>query len=294
MRRTPTEELRPDELAGKVALVTGAGVRVGRAIAEELARAGARVAIHYARSAHGARAAAAAIEAEASSARSSATSLARASSAVKARGRFKGNAAVTPGPPPGSRTRLFAADLRADQACESLIAEVAAWGRRLDILVCSAAAFERRPFEDIDRAAFRDMVALNLEAPLRLAQAAAPFLRARRGLIVNILDVAAFHAWSGYAHYAASKAGLAMLTRVLALELAPRVRVCAVAPGTVEFPVDYPRSARREVVARIPLGRVGRAADVARAVRYLASADYVTGSVLAVDGGRLAGTRGIL
>jgi pteridine reductase len=260
MRRTPTEEMRPGELAGKVALVTGAGVRVGRAIAEELARAGARVAIHYARSARGARATAAAIEAEV----------------------------------PGSRPRLFAADLRADRSCETLIAEVGAWGRRLDILVCSAAGFERRPFEEIDRAAFRDMVALNLEAPLRLAQAAAPFLRARRGVIVNILDVAAFHAWAGYAHYAASKAGLAMLTRVLALELAPRVRVCAVAPGTVEFPANYPRSARREVVARIPLGRVGRAADVARAVRYLASADYVTGSVLAVDGGRLAGTRGIL
>jgi pteridine reductase len=287
MRRTPIEQLRPGELAGKVALVTGAGVRVGRAIAEELARAGARVAIHYARSARGAQATAAAIEAEAQA------SWSPTPAPPRQRARAKEIAATSVGPP-GSRTRLFAADLRADQSCESLIAEVVAWGRRLDILVCSAAAFERRRFEEIDRAAFRDMVALNLEAPLRLAQAAAPFLRARRGLIVNILDVAAFHAWAGYAHYAASKAGLAMLTRVLALELAPRVRVCAVAPGTVEFPADYPRSARREVVARIPLGRVGRAADVARAVRYLASADYVTGSVLAVDGGRLAGTRGIL
>jgi pteridine reductase len=288
MRRTPSEQLRPGELAGKVALVTGAGVRVGRAIAEELARAGARVAIHYARSARGARATAAAIEAEAEAEGSPAQQ-----PPPRQIARAKGIAGTSSGPP-GSRTRLFAADLRADQSCETLIAEVVTWARRLDILVCSAAGFERRPFEQIDRAAFRDMVALNLEAPLRLAQAAAPFLRARRGLIVNILDVAAFHAWAGYAHYAASKAGLAMLTRVLALELAPRVRVCAVAPGTVEFPADYPRSARREVVARIPLGRVGRAADVARAVRYLASADYVTGSVLAVDGGRLAGTRGIL
>jgi pteridine reductase len=287
MRRTPIEPLRPGELAGKVALVTGAGVRVGRAIAEELARAGARVAIHYARSARGAQATAAAIEAEA-----------RASSSPtpvpsRQRARAKESAATSAGPR-GGRTRLFAADLRADRSCEDLITEVVAWGRRLDILVCSAAAFERRRFEEIDRAAFRDMVALNLEAPLRLAQAAAPALRARRGVIVNILDVAAFHAWAGYAHYAASKAGLAMLTRVLALELAPRVRVCAVAPGTVEFPADYPQAARREVVARIPLGRVGHAADVARAVRYLASAEYVTGSVLAVDGGRLAGTRGIL
>jgi pteridine reductase len=109
-------------------------------------------------------------------------------------------------------------------------------------------------------------------------------------LIVNILDVAAFQAWKGYAHYAVSKAGLAMLTRVLALELAPRVRVCGVAPGTVAFAAGVPAPDRARVVSRIPLGRVGTPADVAQAVRYLCSAPYLTGSVLPVDGGRLAGT----
>ena len=113
-------------------------------------------------------------------------------------------------------------------------------------------------------------------------------------MIVNILDVAAFHAWAGTAHYAAAKAGLAMLTRVLALELAPKVRVCGVAPGTVAFPASYPAKDRARIVAGIPLGRSGSPRDVAQAVRYLCAAPYVTGAVLAVDGGRMAGSRGQL
>jgi pteridine reductase len=250
---------RRHELAGRVALVTGAGVRVGRAIAEELAGAGAAVAIHFGHSERGAIATEAAI-------------------------RRAGN------PHP----RRFRADLRAEGAAEKLVREVAAWGRRLDILVCSAAAFERRPFEQIDVTAWRDMLALNLEAPFRLAQAAAPALRRRRGVIINILDVAAFQAWKGYAHYATSKAGLAMLTRILALELAPRVRVCGVAPGTVAFPANYPDDARQKVVSKIPLGREGKPADIAGAVRYLCTASYLTGATICVDGGRMAGTREVL
>lgn len=254
--RAPAKQ--PRELSGRVALVTGAGVRVGRAIAEELARAGATVAVHYARSDRGARAAVRAIEAA------------------------------------GGRARAFSADLRKPGIAAGLVRDVVAWAGRLDVLVCSAAAFDRRPFEQIDAAAWRDMLALNLEAPFRLAQAAAPPLRKRRGVIINILDVAAFHAWKGYAHYSAAKAGLAMLTRVLALELAPKVRVCAVAPGTVAFPPTYPDTDRKCVLSRIPLGRVGKPADVAHAVLFLCTASYVTGAVIAVDGGRLAGTHGIL
>ena len=245
-------------LAGKTALVTGAGVRVGRAIAEELARAGAAVAVHHARSVRGARAVAAGIRAA------------------------------------GGRAQTFQADLAATGAAAALVGEVVAWSGRLDVLVCSAAAFGRAPFEQIDEEMWRAMMALNLEAPFRLAQAAAPHLRRRRGVIINILDVAAFHAWSGYAHYGAAKAGLAMITRILALELAPRVRVAAVAPGTVAFPSDYPEADRRRIVARIPLQRVGRPADVASAVRFLCTAPYVTGSVVTVDGGRMAGTLGRL
>ena len=244
----------PRELSDRVALVTGAGVRVGRAIAEELGRAGATVAVHYARSGNGARATERAIRAA------------------------------------GGRARIFSADLRAADAATALVHAVTAWAGRLDVLVCSAAGFDRRPFEQIDGQAWNDMLTLNLEAPFRLAQAAAPELRRRRGVIVNILDVAAFHAWAGYAHYAAAKAGLAMVTRVLALELAPRVRVCGVAPGTVAFPADYPAADRARVLSRIPLRRVGRPADVAGAVRFLCGASYITGSVIMVDGGRSAGS----
>lgn len=248
----------PGELAGRVALVTGAGVRVGRAIAEELGRAGATVAVHFASSAAGASATVRAIAAA------------------------------------GGKAQTFRADLRQAAASKALVADVTAWGGALDILVCSAAGFDRRPFETIDQEAWRGMLALNLEAPLRLAQAAAPGLRRRRGVIVNILDVAAFHAWRGYAHYASAKAGLAMLTRVLALELAPRVRVCGVAPGTVAFPATYPATDRARILSRIPLGRVGKPSDVAGAVRFLCSAPYITGTVIAVDGGRMAGSAGLL
>ncbi len=257
-KNPPATRQTSRELAGQVALVTGAGVRVGRAIAEELARAGATVAVHYARSARGARATVDVIVAS------------------------------------GGRARAFPADLRDAALAIPLVKDVTTWAGRLDILVCSAAAFDRRPFEQIDGPAWRDMLALNLEAPFRLAQAAAPSLRRRRGVIVNILDVGAFHAWKGYAHYAAAKAGLAMLTRVLALELAPKVRVCGVAPGAVAFPVGYPAVDRKRALANIPMGRAGTPGDVARAVRFLCDAPYITGAVIPVDGGRMAGTRGPL
>ena len=254
----PSQPAAKRDLTGRTVLVTGAGVRVGRAIALELGRAGARVADHFARSATGARATVRAIEAA------------------------------------GGAARAFAADLSMPANAATLVKDVVAWADRLDGLVCSAAGFDRRPFEQIDERAWRDMLALNLESPFRLAQAAAPHLRRRGGVIVNILDVAAFQAWKGYAHYGTAKAGLAMLTRILALELAPRVRVGAVAPGTVAFPDDYPAAERARIVSRIPLGRVGTPADVARAVHFLFTADYVTGSVITVDGGRMAGALGRL
>ena len=241
------------ELTGKVALVTGGGVRVGRAIATELGRAGATVAVHYRNSVRGAGAATREIE----------------------RG--------------GGRARAFGADLLDRGAALRLVSEVVAWGGRLDFLVCSAAGFDGRALGQIDDEAWDRMLDLNLGAPFRLARAAAPHLQRSGGAIVNILDVAALTAWKGFAHYCTAKAGLAMLTRCLALELAPRVRVCGVAPGTVAFPISYGQQAQKRVLERIPLGRVGSPADVARAVRYLATAEYVTGSILAVDGGRLAG-----
>ena len=135
------------------------------------------------------------------------------------------------------------------------------------------------------------MMALNLDAPMRLMRAAVP---AGVSCIVNIADVGATQPWPNYLAYSTSKAALLHLSRCLALELAPRVRVAAVAPGTVAFPDDYPAAERERIVARIPLGRVCAPADVARAVNYLCTADYVTGSVVTVDGGRMAGTLGRL
>jgi NAD(P)-dependent dehydrogenase (short-subunit alcohol dehydrogenase family) len=230
------------EVAGKVALVTGSARRVGRAIAEELGRAGAIVVVHH----HASPDQAAAV----------ASSL------------------------PGAIA--LAADLTDPAACGALVDEIAARFGRIDLLCNSAAGYLRGPFREQGDRAWNDLLELNLAAPARLTRLALP-----RGLssVVNIVDVAAWQAWRYHAAYAASKAGLAQLTRDLALELAPAVRVNAVAPGTVAFPADFTEEERAAVVARIPLGRVGAEADVARAVRYLFSEDFLTGVVLPVDGG---------
>jgi pteridine reductase len=129
---------------------------------------------------------------------------------------------------------------------------------------------------------------VNLKAPFFLSQAAAPFLHEKRGAIINIADVYAGHPLPGYAIYSIAKAGLVAMTRALARELAPEVRVNAVAPGAILWPEQEPDSAARtEILSRVPLGRPGEPDDIARAVLYLArDAGYVTGQVLGVDGGR--------
>ncbi len=230
----------------KVALVTGAGVRVGRAIALDLARHGWEVAAH------------------------------------------------THSHPAPRRLASFRADLAAPDGPALLASAFQARFSRLDLLVCSAAGFEPQPVEALDAASFDAQMDLNARAPLLLAGALAPLLRRAGGSIVNIADVGGgLVPWRGYAAYAASKAALVRLTECLALELAPRVRVNAVAPGTVLWPESYSPARRRELARRIPLGRGGDPADVAEAVRYLAGAKFVTGAVLAVDGGRhLSGRAG--
>ena len=232
--------------AVKVALVTGAGVRVGLAIARDLARHGYRVAAHYHRHR-----------------------------------------------PPRPLVPL-AADLAAPGGPDALARAFRARFARLDLLVCSAASFEARPLAETDAAAFDAQMDLNARAPLLLARALAPLLRRSRGSIVNVADVGGgLVPWAGFAAYAASKAALVRLTECLALELAPAVRVNAVAPGTVLWPESYPASVRRDLTRRIPLRRVGEPGDVAEAVRYLAGAGFVTGVVLPVDGGRrLSGRAG--
>jgi pteridine reductase len=238
-------------LEGRVAVVTGAGVRVGRAIAEALAAQGADVVVHFAHSRQGAE---------------------EVAQAIRARGR---------------RAALAQADLADPAQVARVFAEADALGG-CDLLVNSAAIFERKGLEAIDDAAWRRMLDTNLSAPFFCCRAAAPSLRRKGGDIVNILDVGgAMRAWKGYAHYCSAKAGLAMLTRCLALELAPGVRVNGVAPGTVLFPESYDEGQRREILEKIPLGREGSPRDIAQAVLFLvAGGGYVTGQILAVDGGR--------
>ena len=176
--------------------------------------------------------------------------------------------------------------VQGDQAREPerIVAEAAAALGGLDLLVCSAAQFEKVPAESLRRAQFEAMLAANLTGPFLLMQAALPHLRAARGSIVTLLDVCGTRqVWKGYAHYAASKAGLAALTRLLALEWAPEVRVNGVAPGAVLPPEDIDPE---RLAKRIPLGRIGTPEDVARAVLFLAKQPFVTGEILTVDGGR--------
>jgi pteridine reductase len=233
-------------MSARVALVTGAGVRVGHAIARDLARHGWRVAAHYRT----------------------------------------------------HRPRGFAAALEADLALPDGPAQLAVAFRarfsRLDLLVNGAAAFEALAVEETDAAAFDAQMDLNARAPLLLSRALAPLLARARGAIVNVSDVGGgLVPWRGYSAYAASKAALVRITECLALELAPRVRVNAVAPGTVLWPESFTAAQRRALTARIPLGRAGDPSDVAKAVLFLADSPFITGAVLPIDGGRhLSGRSG--
>ena len=239
-------------MAEPVALVTGAGRRVGARIARELHAAGMLVAVHCHRSREGAERLREAFEA--------------------AR--------------PGSAT-VVAADLLAAGAAEEVVgAAEERWGR-LDVLVNNASSFYPTPIGEVTEAEWRDLVGSNLAAPFFLAQAAAPLLRAARGCIVNIADVYGHRPLAGHPVYSAAKAGLVMLTRALALELGPEVRVNSVSPGAVLWP-ENEEPERRRIIDAIALKRSGDPGDIARAVLFLArDAPYVTGQDLAVDGGRL-------
>jgi pteridine reductase len=243
-----------------VILITGAGRRVGAEIARTLHAAGARVAIHYRSSAAAAEALAAGLNAI------------RADSAA-----------------------AFRADLLDVAALPPLVAAVVARFGRLDGLVNNASSFFPTKVGTIDTAAWDDLVGSNLKAPLFLAQAAAPHLRAAAGCIVNITDVHAERPLKGFPVYCAAKGGLLNLTRSLAIELAPQVRVNAVAPGPIEWPegedgdISFPPAERAAIVEHTLLKRVGAPADIARTVRFLVfDAPYVTGQVINVDGGRTA------
>ena len=241
-------------MAEAVALVTGAGRRVGARIARELHAAGMSVAVHCHRSREEAERLRAALEAA-----------------------RPGSAAVV------------AADLLEPGAADAVVAAAAeCWGR-LDVLVNNASTFYPTPVGEVTEAEWRDLVGSNLAAPFFLAQAAAPLLRAARGCIVNIADVYAHRPLAGHPVYSAAKAGLVMLTRALALELGPDVRVNSISPGAVLWPENDDPD-RERIIEEIALKRSGDPGDIARAALFLVrDAPYVTGHDLAVDGGRLLG-----
>lgn len=239
-----------------VILITGAARRVGAEIARTLHAGGASVVLHYRSSAEEADAFAAALNGL------------RADSAWAVR-----------------------ADLKEDGAPEAVIDAVLARHGRLDGVVNNASSFFPTPLGKIDAAAWTDLIGSNLKGPLFLSQAAAPPLRERRGAIVNIVDIHAERPLRHYPLYCAAKAGLLGLTRALAVELAPEVRVNGVSPGAIEWPEDgqFPPAEREAIIGHTLLGRLGSAADIARTVRFLIfDAPYVTGQILAVDGGRSA------
>ncbi len=240
----------PLALAGSTALVTGGAHRLGRAIALELARAGADVAIHYHRSAEAAQALVAEIEQL------------------------------------GAHAVAIAGDLAAVPEAERVVdAALAHWGR-LDLLVNNAGIWGATPLGTVTAERWDELLATNTRSAFFTAQRAAPALRAARGAIVNIADVGALRPWRNHTPYLVSKGGVVTLTEALAKDLAPDVRVNAVAPGPVLLPDDWtPEQAVRSAKS-VLLQRLGSPEDVAQAVLFLARAQYITGVILPVDGGQ--------
>lgn len=239
------------ELRGRNALVTGAGIRLGRAIAFGLMRRGVNVAVHYFHSAHGAR-----------------------STAVE------GEAA-------GVKVALLEADLVDAAQAEALAGRAGDALGGLDIVVNSAAIMDRRPLAEVTPADWDRTMNLNLRGAFFVAKGAAAVMGDRGGAMVNMADIAGFERWKQYPAHCISKAGIVALTELLAKALAPKIRVNAVAPGAVLLPDDWSADARARVVGSTPLGRLGSPADVVGAVLFLLEQDYITGETLVVDGGRL-------
>lgn len=239
------------ELRGRVALVTGAGRRLGEAMARALSGRGMTIAIHH----HASAAGAASLRDEVVAA--------------------------------GGRAACFAADLADPNAAIALPRRVADEFGRLDVLVNSAAIMRRLSFEATTPSDYDAILDLNLRSVFFCTQGAAPALRAAHGKVVNMADLSGLEAWPGFAAHSVSKAGVVMLTRVLARALAPEVTVNALAPGAVLVPEEYDAEERARLARAAPLRRLGAPSDVTAALLYLLEGgDFVTGEVLAVDGGR--------
>ena len=240
------------QLEGRVALVTGAGQRLGRAFAEALAGRGMSLALHYNASMGGAEALRDEIRAA------------------------------------GGKAECFAADLTDADTARALPESVARAMGGLDVLVNSAAVMHRIAFEDTTVEQYDTILDLNLRSLFFLAQGAAPALRRARGKVVNIADLGGLEPWPSYPVHSISKAGVVMLTKVLARVLAPDVTVNAIAPGTVLVPDSFDEAQRDRLARDTPLRRLGTPADATGALLFLLEdADFVTGDVLVVDGGRV-------
>lgn len=244
------------KLNNKVALITGAARRIGAAIATSLHQSGADVAIHY---------------------RGSADEAAALADKLNAQR-------------PDSAT-TFSSDLNDTASLPQLIADVLDWHGRLDILVNNASSFYATPIGEINEDHWDDLIGSNLKGPLFLSQAAAPSLREANGTIINIVDIHGQRPLRSHTVYGVAKAGLAMLTRSLAKDLAPEVRVNGVSPGAILWPEDEMSEETKDIILKqIPLDRAGDPDDIAGCVLYLAQdAGYVTGQIIAVDGGRSIG-----
>ena len=239
------------DIKNKVALVTGAATRVGRVIALTLAQQGATVAFTYLNDDEPWPQTLAELEAA------------------------------------GEQAMALPLDVRQKDQPRAVVDKVVARFDRIDILVNNASVWLASPFLEITPQAWETALAVNLTGPFLCAQAAAPhMLRQQAGVIINITDLSAFQTWPRYAHHAASKAGLVALTRVMAAELAPHVRVNAIAPGTVLLPENAPAAKKQWALDNSLLKRVGTPEDVAKTVVFLTEMDFATGAVYFMDGGR--------
>lgn len=234
-------------------LITGGARRVGAEVARTLHAAGANIFIHY---------------------RSSA---AAAVSLADSLNKLRPNSAA-----------IYAAQLSADDAPQKLVAAALLEFGHLDILINNASSFYPTPVGQISLAQWDDLVGSNMKAPLFISQAAVPSLKARRGLIINMVDIHALKPLKGHPLYCAAKAGLVMLTKSLARELGPEIRVNGIAPGPVLWPEgDMDEALKDEIIDKTALKRPGSPQDIARTALFLAAnAPYITGQIIAVDGGR--------
>jgi pteridine reductase len=237
-------------LSGRTALVTGAGKRLGRAVAIRLAAEGADVAVHY--------------------------------------GKSRGEALEVVGEieKMGQKSAAFGAELLDVVQIRALVSEVAEHFGGVDILVNCAANFLETKFGETSEESWDASLDTNLKAPFFCTQAAGTYLaKSGKGVVINFADIGGLLGWPGYLPHSVSKAGVIMMTRILAKEMAPKVRVNAIAPGTITMAGDPPEW-ETDFIRRAPLKRTGKPEDIADAVMYLIGAEFVTGQVLVVDGGR--------